>query len=45
MSSVTGGERVRSARLDPHSTAFTVLLGALVTLASFATDMGRPLLA
>ena len=45
MSSATRGERVRSARLDPHSAAFTVLLGALVTLASFATDMGLPVLA
>jgi MFS transporter, DHA1 family, multidrug resistance protein len=35
----------RAARLDPHSAAFTVLLGALVTLASFATDMGLPVLA
>jgi DHA1 family bicyclomycin/chloramphenicol resistance-like MFS transporter len=28
-----------------HSLAFTLLLGALVTLASFATDMGLPVLA
>lgn len=32
-------------RLRPHSAAFTLLLGALVTLASFATDMGLPVLA
>jgi len=32
-------------RLDPRSTAFTLLLGALVTLASFATDMALPVLA
>jgi DHA1 family bicyclomycin/chloramphenicol resistance-like MFS transporter len=32
-------------RLRPHSPAFTILLGALVTLASFATDMGLPVLA
>ena len=32
-------------RLSPHGPAFTVLLGALVTLASFATDMGLPVLA
>ncbi|AHG92288.1 drug resistance transporter, Bcr/CflA subfamily (plasmid) [Gemmatirosa kalamazoonensis] len=32
-------------RLNPHSAAFTLLLGALVTLASFATDMGLPVLA
>lgn len=31
--------------LRPHSLAFTLLLGALVTLASFATDMGLPVLA
>jgi DHA1 family bicyclomycin/chloramphenicol resistance-like MFS transporter len=31
-------------RLDPHAPAFTLLLGALVTLASFATDMGLPVL-
>lgn len=31
-------------RLRPHSIAFTLLLGALVTLASFATDMGLPVL-
>ena len=30
--------------LRPHSPAFTLLLGALVTLASFATDMGLPVL-
>ena len=28
--------------LRPESAAFTLLLGALVTLASFATDMGLP---
>jgi DHA1 family bicyclomycin/chloramphenicol resistance-like MFS transporter len=33
------------SRLRPHSLAFTLLLGALVTLASFATDMGLPVLA
>ena len=33
------------ATLDPHSVAFTLLLGSLVTLASFATDMGLPVLA
>jgi DHA1 family bicyclomycin/chloramphenicol resistance-like MFS transporter len=32
-------------RLRPQSLAFTLLLGALVTLASFATDMGLPVLA
>jgi hypothetical protein len=32
-------------RLRPHSPALTLLLGALVTLASFATDMGLPVLA
>lgn len=31
-------------RLRPHSLAFTFLLGALATLASFATDMGLPVL-
>jgi DHA1 family bicyclomycin/chloramphenicol resistance-like MFS transporter len=31
-------------RLRPTAPAFTVLLGALVTLASFATDMGLPVL-
>ena len=31
--------------LRHHSVAFTLLLGALVTLASFATDMGLPVLA
>ena len=31
-------------RLSPHSIAFTLLLGALVTMASFATDMGLPVL-
>jgi MFS transporter, DHA1 family, multidrug resistance protein len=30
--------------LHPESAAFTLLLGALVTLASFATDMGLPVL-
>ena len=32
-------------RLHPHSRGFTLLLGALTTLASFATDMGLPVLA
>ena len=32
-------------RLDPHSVRFTLLLASLVTLASFATDMGLPVLA
>lgn len=32
-------------RLDIHSVPFTLLLAALVTLASFATDMGLPVLA
>ncbi|MEP6733799.1 MAG: multidrug effflux MFS transporter [bacterium] len=32
-------------RLRPQSLAFTLLLGALVTLASFATDMALPVLA
>src|SRR5215218_8969851 len=32
-------------RLRPHTVAFTILLGALATLASFATDMGLPVLA
>ncbi|MEO8564257.1 MAG: multidrug effflux MFS transporter [bacterium] len=45
MSSATRTDRVRAARLDPHSATFTLLLGALVTLASFATDMGLPVLA
>jgi MFS transporter, DHA1 family, multidrug resistance protein len=45
MSSTSENERARTARLDPHSGAFTVLLGSLVTLASFATDMGLPVLA
>lgn len=31
-------------RLRTHSVTFTLLLGALVTLASFATDMGLPVL-
>ena len=31
--------------LRPHSVFFTLMLGALVTLASFATDMGLPVLA
>jgi DHA1 family bicyclomycin/chloramphenicol resistance-like MFS transporter len=31
-------------RLRPHSIGFILLLGALVTLASFATDMGLPVL-
>src|SRR4051812_22524756 len=45
MSGSSAKERVRAARIDPHSFAFTILLGALVTLASFATDMGLPVLA
>ena len=45
MSGASAGERIRAARIDPHSPVFTVLLGALVTLASFATDMGLPVLA
>jgi DHA1 family bicyclomycin/chloramphenicol resistance-like MFS transporter len=45
MSDVVEPGRLRAARLDPHSTAFTILLGSLVTLASFATDMGLPVLA
>jgi len=32
-------------RLRPHSLPFTLLLGSLATLASFATDMGLPVLA
>jgi DHA1 family bicyclomycin/chloramphenicol resistance-like MFS transporter len=32
-------------RLRPHTLGFTLLLGSLVTLASFATDMGLPVLA
>lgn len=32
-------------KLRPHSVTFTLFLGALVTLASFATDMGLPVLA
>src|SRR5689334_5248986 len=35
---------MRLRPLRPHSAAFTLLLGALVTLASFATDMGLPVL-
>ena len=31
-------------RLRPHTVGFTFLLGALATLASFATDMGLPVL-
>ena len=31
-------------RLRPHAPVYTVLLGSLVTLASFATDMGLPVL-
>ncbi len=31
--------------LRPHSLRFTLVLGSLVTLASFATDMGLPVLA
>src|SRR5215217_6817183 len=34
----------RATALRPHSPALTLLLGALVTLASFATDMGLPVL-
>jgi DHA1 family bicyclomycin/chloramphenicol resistance-like MFS transporter len=34
-----------TGRLAPHSLPFTLLLGALVTLASFATDLGLPVLA
>jgi len=46
MSRTDGTPRGSSGpRLDPHSPWFTVLLGALVTLASFATDMGLPVLA
>ena len=33
------------SRLNPHSVRFTLLLASLVTLASFATDMGLPVLA
>ena len=33
------------SRLRPHSLGFTLLLGALVTLAAFSTDMGLPVLA
>ncbi|MEO7086641.1 MAG: multidrug effflux MFS transporter [Gemmatimonadaceae bacterium] len=32
------------AKFRPHSFAFILLLGSLVTLASFATDMGLPVL-
>ena len=40
-----GESTVRRMRsLDPKSAAFTLLLGALVTLSSFATDMGLPVL-
>ena len=40
------GRRVtRGQRLPPHSAAFTLLLGSLVTLAAFATDMALPVLA
>ena len=40
-----GASNVRPMRsLHPESAAFTLLLGALVTLASFATDMGLPVL-
>jgi len=35
----------RMPRLNPHSVRFTLLLASLVTLASFATDMGLPVLA
>jgi len=31
-------------RIRPHTPSFTLLLGALATLASFATDMGLPVL-
>ncbi len=34
-----------TTRLRPESPAFILLLGSLVTLASFATDMGLPVLA
>lgn len=33
------------SNLRPHSLSFTLLLASLVTLASFATDMGLPVLA
>src|ERR687886_6379 len=33
------------AQLRPNSLPFTLLLGSLVTFASFATDMGLPVLA
>ncbi|HEV7994573.1 MAG TPA: multidrug effflux MFS transporter [Gemmatimonadaceae bacterium] len=45
MTSTTESERTNTVRIDPHSGAFTILLGSLVTLASFATDMGLPVLA
>ncbi|MDF1502533.1 multidrug effflux MFS transporter [Roseisolibacter sp. H3M3-2] len=32
-------------RLRPHGVGFTLLLGSLVTLAAFSTDMGLPVLA
>ena len=35
----------RMSRLNPHSVRFTLLLASLVTLGSFATDMGLPVLA
>jgi len=42
---MNGAPTVRPMRsLDPKSAAFTLLLGALVTLSSFATDMGLPVL-
>jgi MFS transporter, DHA1 family, multidrug resistance protein len=42
---MNGPASLRAMRpLRPHSAAFTLLLGALVTLASFATDMGLPVL-
>ena len=48
---MTGTANLREAnphpamnRLRPHAPAFTLLLGALVTLASLATDMGLPVL-
>ena len=38
------GTPAPARRLDPHSVGFTLLLGSLVTFASFATDMGLPVL-
>jgi DHA1 family bicyclomycin/chloramphenicol resistance-like MFS transporter len=37
-------ERGAGVRLSPRSLSFTLLLGALVTFASFATDMALPVL-